>query len=590
MELPPNEVIISPIDNMNIPNYPDGFYGHSFSQTESSLPDTSNIKTQKPSENTNSFLWSLLPVISIKLLLSTYTRVRSIELIQMLLSSRYLDKQQRFVLENTIISSKLEVPPSLYNIIFRHIFAAILILGFSILDFYIFLISFTLILFYLLSQTQNKLLFLFISVKPAFNRVLAEFNKFENVLDELSTALKLLTQIKIVQKATFNRETISPQNSKNLNNLKKFLTNLYSDLFFELQNNTFSFPLTDIPINQDELICTLETENIFYRIYDEVPENIQDLCISKISLDSLKMWHCLLTCQYGEYIEILAQLLDRNLQFDNSGSWVSQQMEILSKVRLIETRFQTNTLSSLTQLVSSAKLDLFALNLKERSHLPKDFSPKINSRIDSLDKIDLILQSCILKVRNLKESEFNNSHSENELTSLKFSIENTLDGIETIRKQFSTKTIKPNTTNSELEIDIPKSSVENELIIPTINPLEIPQSEEIVFEGYSIENSDLRGEIFREKEEYIETGAAQTVLKELKCVLANKQILKVNEDPSNNNQLIPKENSVPVNLPKNDSNFQANFAQNLLNIAILSSNKNRKLAQTVIGDSSSDSD
>ena len=586
MELPPNEVIINPTDNLNIPAYTeweDGFYGHTFSQTESVIKPT-----QQSVEN--SFIWNMLPVVNLKLLLSAYARNKSLELLQILLSSRYLDKQQKFILENTILStSTLKMNPSLNNIIFRHLFAAVLILAVSLLDFYLFLIAFTLIIFYLLSQTHK--LFLVISIKNAFTRVTAEFSTFENILDELSIAIKLLTQIKIVQKATFNTQTISQQNSTNLNILKKYLTNLYSNLFFELQHKTLSFPLTDIPIYQDELICTLEAENIFYRVYDEAPDSIQDLCVSKMSLDSLKLWHCLLTCQYGEYIEILAQLMDRNLQCYNSENWLLQQMAVLRNVRLIEYALYISTLNSLTQSISLAKLDLFALNITDRGSLSKDLS-KGNTRHYTLDKIDLILQSCIFKVRNLKESDCNSRNSENELMSLKFSLENTLEGIETIRKLSSTNAIQPNLTNSELEVNTPNSSAENELIIPSINPLEIPQSEEIVFEGFSLEKSNFRSEIFREKEEYIETGAAQTVLKELKCVLASKQILKdqPNTNPPSRDKQITTENSLPENPHSKTKSFPPNSAQNLLNIAILSSNKHMKLApQKVIGDIS-DSD
>ena len=35
--------------------------------------------------------------------------------------------------------------------------------------------------------------------------------------------------------------------------------------------------------------------------------------------------------------------------------------------------------------------------------------------------------------------------------------------------------------------EITKNQTENELIIPTSNPLEVPQSEEIIFEGFSRE-------------------------------------------------------------------------------------------------------
>ena len=591
MELPENEVILSPTDHLTTPACTeDDFSGYSFSQTLSDTPVTQ--PTQQSTESHS--IWNLLPVVSIRLVLACYARNRSLELIRILLSSRYLDKQQRFVIQNIILSSpmnKITDIPRFNNIIFRHLFATVLVLTVSLLDLYIFLIAVTVFVFYLLSQIRK--LFLVFSIKRAFTRVVTEFSAFEDILGELSVALKLLTQIKIVQKATFHMQTISPLNCKNVNNLKIYLTNLYSDIFFQLQQRTLSFPLADIPINQEELICTLEAENIFYKVYDESLEGIQGLCVSKMSLDSLKLWHCLLTCQYGEYIEILVQLINRNLQLDEEN-WTLQQLEVLKKVGLIETSFYSSTLNSLSQSISLAKLDLFSLNLKDIGSQSKDFSPKGNTRQDTLDKIDLILQSCILKVRNLKESNCNNSYSENELMSLKFCVENTLDGIETIRKLSSTNANQTSITNSESEVTFPDNSTENGVIIPSINPLEIPQSEEIVFEGFSLENSDIKSEIFREKEEYIETGASQTVLNELKCVLAGKNILKDQIDirtPSRDKQ-ISNNNSIPASLLTTEPNagyIPANSAQSLLNIAILSSNRSKKLAQTVIGDTS-DSD
>ena len=82
------------------------------------------------------------------------------------------------------------------------------------------------------------------------------------------------------------------------------------------------------------------------------------------------------------------------------------------------------------------------------------------------------------------------------------------------------------------------------------------------------------------------TGAARTVLKELKCVLADKQILKTEDNLVNDETTsVPYRASEDSCKMKSES-FQPTSAQNLLNFAILNSAQRNRLEQTVIGDDS----
>ncbi|KAI6652008.1 hypothetical protein LOD99_4553 [Oopsacas minuta] len=590
MELAPNEVIISPADYLNTYSFTGGeheFTGFSFSQTEPSQTSSKPSKLQhKNSIYTNdNFPWKYLPMINVEFLVSSYARVKSIELIQRMLSSRHLDKQQKFVIENTIISPLyIDSRYTVSNILLRHLLTVLIVLATWLFNFYLFLTVLSLTSLYLIQQIFKQQFDLIFRINRTFTKVYEELNNFEKLVDELSIALKLLKQIQIVEKATFNVRTIPQNKTYNLTKLKHFMTDLYSSMFFDLQNKTFSLPIQDLHFHSDELICTIERDEIYNRVYDEVPVNVPELSVTKMSLDSFNIWHCLLTCQYGEYFQILVGIIDRNLQFQYSLKWLTQEMEIIQKFDV--PNFNA-TLNSLSNLISFVKLDLFALNLKDRN-ISKEFCPRKESKIDSLDKIDYILQCCILKIRNLKELD--NNDSVPEFRCLKFSLENAIEGIETIGKLSSSISTQLNTTIDEIEVNIPHNINEREIIIPKSNPLEVPASDEIIFEGVSHDKADInKNNIFLEKEEYINTGAARTVLKELKCVLANKQILKTDENQTKSNTSPIKEVIPDTSCIAKIQSFQPNAAQNLLNFAILNSSQNLKLSQTVIGDNS-DSD
>ena len=478
MELAPNEVIISPADYLISCSHAepeDEFEGYSFSQIE--LPKTD----LKPSELSSNLRWRYLPMINLEMLASSYARVKSIELIKRIISSRHLEKQQKFVIQSTILSS-LETQPHLYSILFRHFLSVLLILSSWILSFYLFLAVLTLIAFYLISRIYRNPNFLIFTIKTTFTRVLEDLYNFEKLIDELSVSLKLLTQIQVIEKATYHMKTNRQRNIFTLNKLRQLMTDLYSNLFFRLQTKTSFLPLQDVPFDKDELICTLEREDILNRVYQEIPDNLNELCFSKMSLDTFKLWHCLLICQFGEYLQILVAIIDRKLQNQNSGSWLVQQMEIIRYGHSLRVPEHEAKINSLTQLTTWTRLDLYSLNSKDRNDLPKEFCPRKDSKLETLDKIDFILQRCLLKLRNIKESESNCTIEE--LRSLKFCLENAIEGIDNLGKP---SLLQPTEAKIEPVDEITKNQTENELIIPTSNPLEVPQSEEIIFEGFSRE-------------------------------------------------------------------------------------------------------
>ena len=579
MELAPNEVIISPADYLiscSHTDTEDEFTGYSFSQIE--LPTTD----LKPRESPSNTRWRYLPMIDIGILASSYARVKSIELIERIISSRHLEKQQKFVIQNTILSS-LDTQPQFYNILLRHFLSVLAILSSWLLSYYLFLAVLTLVAFYLISQICKHPNFHIFTIKTTFTKVLEDLYNFERLIDGLSVSLKLLTQIQIIEKATFNMKTTQRQNIFTLIKLKQLMTDIYSNLFFGLQTNTSLVPIQNIPFDKDELICTLEREDILNRVYQEIPDNLNELCFTKMSLDTFKFWHCLLICQFGEYLQILVAIIDRNLQIQNSESWLAQQMEIIRYGHSLRIPEHEAKLNSLTQLTTWTRLDLYSLNCKDRNNLPKVFCPRKDGKIETLDIIDYTLQRCLLKVRNIKETESNCSIEE--LRSLKFCLENAIEGVENLGKP---SLLKPSESTIEPLDETLKEQAENELILPTCNPLEVPPSEEIIFEGFSREEEPVldRDHSLLQKEEYMNTGAARTVLKELKCVLADKQILKT-EDNSVNNEIT----SLSY-LASDDScmmlseSFQPTSAQNLLNFAILNSPQCNRLEQTVIGDDS----
>ena len=580
MELAPNEVIISPADYLTSCSYTepeDEFTGYSFSQIELPKSDL------KPNELPSKFRWRYLPMIDIEILSSSYARVKSIELIERIISSRHLDKQQKFVIQNTILSS-LGTQPHFYNILLRHFLSVLVILSSWILSFYLFLAVLTLIAFYLISQICKNPNFLIFTIKTTFTKVLEDLCIFEKLVDELSVSLKLLTQIQIIEKATFSMKTTQQQNVFTLNKLKQLMTDLYSNLFFTLQTKTSFLPIQNVPFDKDELICTLEREDILNRIYQEIPDNLNELCFTKMSLDTFKFWHCLLMCQFGEYLHILVSIIDRNLQIQNSESWLTQQMEIIRYGHSLRIPEHEAKLNSLTQLTTWARLDLYSLNCRDRNDLPKErFCPRKDCRLETLDKIDFILQRCLLKVRNIKDSESNCSVGE--LRSLKFCLENVIEGVENLGKP---SPLQPSESKIEPVDETPKDQTGNELILPTSNLLEVPQSEEIIFEGFSREEEPRidRNHSLLQKEEYINTGAARTVLKELKCVLADKQILKTEDNLDVNEITSVSYRTSDDSCKMKSQSFQPTSAQNLLNFAILNSAQSNRLEQTVIGDDS----
>ena len=429
MELAPNEVIISPADDLINCSYTepeDEFTGYSFSQVE--LPKTDSKPNKLSSKSSRSYL----PMIDIEDLASSYARVRSIGLVKRIISSRHLDKQQKFVIQNTILSS-LDTQPPLYNILFRHFLSVLVVLSSWILSFHLFLAVLTLVTFYLISQICKHSNFLIFTIKHTFTKVLEDLYNFEKLIDELSASLKLLTQVQMIEKATYNMKTTQQQqNIFTLNKLKQSMTDLYSNLFFDLQTKTSFLPIQNIPFDKDELICTLEREDILNRVYQEIPDNLHALCSSKMNLDTFKLWYCLLICQFGEYLHILVAIIDRNLQIRNSTNWLMQQMEIIHYGHSLRIPEHESKLNSLIQLTTWARLDLYSLNCRDKNEFPKQFCLRKDSKLETLDKIDFILQRCLLNVRNIKESELNCSVEE--LRSLKFCLENAIEGIKNLGK------------------------------------------------------------------------------------------------------------------------------------------------------------
>ena len=589
-------------------NYQDNFPANSFAPFNNLSPPDSpekvitNFQTCAKVESYFS-LWEFLPTIDLNSISSSYLRHRCLDLIRNLLASNHLEPQQKSVLEKTVLYYSNRNPNTKFSrIFFRHILTLLLVCASMLFSFYLSIFFFLLVVSIAFFQLKVIQIFTVISINSTFSQVLLDIARLENVLKEFSNALKLLKQIHVVQKAFFTHQAQSFQyNYTHLANLKQCLTGSYYEIFTSLQTKSDFLSMRSSGFRRDEMICTLSVGDILCQIYKENGDNVNDLDFESMSLDSFKMWHCLVTCQYSEYLEIFVKILYQNLLLPQPHF---KQLHFIQNLRS-KGIFQDSEYEDgyLDQLVYLTKSDVFSSDLNANN-------PPTNASYDerdNCDKIDLILQCCIFKLRKLKDMGEN--EREAEIQFLKLNLENALDGVKNLTKSSCVETNIP-TSFSQYKAEGGNDSAENELILPKSNALEVPDSIEVVYEGVSLAENISRNDLFYEKEDQsnFDTAATKSVLRELKCVLANKSVKNKSENEAITTRVDTPQDTMRESLEHTDTDAITNSTassptricentdsqlkdrterlldQNLINLAILNSGRSMELEQTVIGD------